>query len=157
LDISDVTGATRQIFVGTPSALGEYDVGTLAPDEVRTFQVTATLPDTGVPPSATTGDNRYQGSRMTLGLGWTAAGVTGVVPTPTPTVTPTPTPTTTPVATATPRPKPTATPRPKPKPTPTPTATPTPTTPLSIADMLGLPPASRCVSKSKMKFKLKAP
>jgi hypothetical protein len=131
------------IFVGHPADFADYDVGTLEPGEDRDFLFTATLPDGGVPPTATTGDNSYQHSRLTLGFAWTAVNAGTVIPTPTPT----------------PRPKPTPKPKPKPKPKPTPTATPTPTpTPtLSIADQLGLPPATTCVKRSKLKFKLKAP
>jgi hypothetical protein len=130
ITLSDVTGAAapRQIFRGTPATLGEYYVAALAPGASRTLLVTATLPDGGV------GDNVYQGSSLSMGFEWHAAVATVSVPT------------------ATPRPRAI----PTPAATPTPIATPTPV-PVSIADLLGLPPASRCVRSSRMRFKLKAP
>jgi hypothetical protein len=148
-DVTDA-GDPRSIFVGHPADFDEYDVGTLAPGDERSFLFTATLPDGGVPASATSGDNRFQDSRLSLGFQWRAGAATNVVPTPTPTATPVVTPT------PTPTPKPTK-PKPKPKPTPTVTPTPTPTPPVSLADALGLPPASSCVKSAKLKFKLKAP
>jgi spore coat-associated protein N len=128
--LSDVTDARapRQIFAGTAAALGRYEVGTLAAGASRRFLVTATLPNGGA------GDNAYQGSSLSMGLEWHAAAASVPVPTATPT------------------------PNPKATPTPTPTATPTPPrVRVSIADLLGLPPASRCVKSSRMKFKLKSP
>jgi spore coat-associated protein N len=144
IGLADVTDAAAPhlVFAGTPAALGEYDVGTLAPGTSRTFRVTATLPGGGA------GDNAYQGSSLSMGLEWHA---TVVATLSVPTATPTP-------ATATPTPTPTAPPKaqPTPTPTPAPTATPKPAR-VSIADLLGLPPASHCVKSSRMTFKLKAP
>jgi hypothetical protein len=143
LGVADVTDPVHPlaIFTGHPADFDEYDVGTLAPGEQRVFAFTAALPDGGVPLTATTGDNRYQDSSLSLAFQWRAGAATGVVVTPTPT----------------PRPKPTPTPRPKPKPKPTPTPTSPPTATVSLADQLGLPPVSKCVTRSKLKFKLKAP
>jgi hypothetical protein len=87
-----------------------------------------TLLVTATLPDGGVGDNVYQGSSLSMGFEWHAAVATVSVPTATP----------------------------RPRAIPTPTATPTPV-PVSIADLLGLPPASRCVRSSRMKFKLKAP
>jgi spore coat-associated protein N len=79
-------------------------------------------------------DNTFQGASLSLGFEWSASSVA-------PATTPAP---------------PTATPAP-------PTATPAPTTPVvtppatSIADILGLPAATTCVKKGKLKLRLKAP
>jgi hypothetical protein len=153
LALSDVTDPDdpQPIFVGHPADFDEYDVGTIAPGDERSFLFTATLPDGGVPVSATTGDNRFQQSTLSLGFEWHAGVATNGIPTATPTpvvVTPTPTPT---------KPKPKPTPKPKPKPTPTATPTPAPTPTVDVADTLGLPSASSCVKSGRMKIKLRAP
>jgi outer membrane biosynthesis protein TonB len=161
LALFDLTDALhpREIFAGHPAAFTEQDVGTLAAGEQRSYLFTATLPNGGIPASDTTGDNRFQDSTLSLGFEWRAGVASLVVPTPTPTPTPTVTPTPTPVVTPvpTPKPKPKPTPKPKPKPTPVPTPAPTPAPTVSVADALGLPSASRCLSNGKLRFKLKAP
>jgi hypothetical protein len=125
------------VFAGHPADLDDVDLGTLAAGEEREYLFSATLPEGGA------GDNAYQGAGMSLGLKW-QAGVASVA-------TPTPTPTATPIITK-PKPKPTPT-KPKPKPTPTPT----PIAPVDYATALGLPPATTCARKGKLKFKVKAP
>jgi spore coat-associated protein N len=78
-------------------------------------------------PDGSVSDNLYQGSALSLGFEW-RAGVARSIPTPKP--------------------------KPKPKPKPTPTA---PQAPVSVADQVGLPAATSCVKRGKLKFKLKAP
>ena len=124
-------GAT--IYAGPPAGLGDLALGRFAPGEQREYTFTLTLPDGGVPATATTGDNRFQGSSLTLGLRWRAA--TGDA-----TATPTPTPTTptVPKTPATPPAKPGAPARP-------------------TAGRLGLPSARRCVRRRGLRLRLRAP
>jgi hypothetical protein len=137
LEVDDVTdpGSPRVVFAGHPAEFGEYDIGTLAPGDERSFVFAARLPDGGLPPSSVAGDNLFQQASLSIGFEWAAGVVTSVTPTTTPTPTPTPTP--------------------KPKPTPTPT--PAPVAPVSVADMIGMPPANTCISAGKLSFKVKAP
>jgi hypothetical protein len=72
-------------------------------------------------------DNAYQGARLSLGLVWSATAVARATPTPRPT---------------------------PPKP---PAATPPAVTPFDLAGALGLPPASKCIKRRKLKFTVKAP
>lgn len=128
LTLVDVTHA-QMLYAGTPAAFQRVALGRFAAHESREYLLAATLPDGGLGGS----DNAYQGARLSLGLVWRAAPV--------------------PVAT------PTATPRPRPTPTSTPTQPEPPvvTPPFDLASALGLPPATRCIKKHKLKFKLKAP
>jgi hypothetical protein len=128
LTLVDVTHA-QMLYSGTPAAFQRVALGRFAARESREYLLAATLPDGGLDGS----DNAYQGARLSLGLVWRAAAV--------------------PVAT------PTATPRPRPTPTPTPTKPKPPvvTPPFDLASALGLPPATKCVKKHKLRFKLKAP
>ena len=130
LVVTDVTDVHQPVtvFAGHPADLEQVDLGTLTAGAKRDYRFAATLPDGGVPDSDTSGDNRYQGSALTLSFQWLATS-----PTPT--------------ATATPVPKPT--PKPKPKPP--------VTKPVVIADAIGLPAASRCVKGGRLKLKLKGP
>jgi hypothetical protein len=138
-DVTDVQQPVT-VYAGYPADFGEVDLGTLAAGEERDYLFSATLPDGGLPASGSAGDNRYQGSGLSLGFEW-RAGTVGL-PTPSPTATPKRVP---------PKPKPVP-----PKPV-TPTPTPTPVTPMNLADAIGLPPASTCLRGGKLKFKLKAP
>ncbi len=133
-DVTDV-GHPVTVYAGHPAdfdqvSLGEFDAG-----EHRNYLFSATLPDGGA------SDNAYQGSGLSLGFEWRASATPHA--TPTPTVTPTPTPIATPT-------------KPHVAPTPTPTAPAKPTT-IDYASALGLPPATRCAKRGKLKFKLKAP
>lgn len=136
LVLFDVTDIHRpvMIFAGAPSSLGEVVLGTFAPGTHRDYLVAATLPEGGVPEAEAGGDNRYQGSALSLGFEWLAV---AVPPASTPTPTPTPA---APVA---------------PAPTPAPVA-PTPA-PAPAADELGLPPARKCASRRRFRITLKAP
>ena len=73
LDISDVTGGSLvPVFAGQLATVGNRALGQIAAGEERTFKFTASLPDTGVPPSPTGGDNAYAGSGLTARYTWTA-------------------------------------------------------------------------------------
>jgi spore coat-associated protein N len=73
LDITDVTGGNSvPVFTGQLATVGSRPLGQLAAGEERTFQFTASLPDTGIPPSSTGGDNAYVGSGLTATYSWTA-------------------------------------------------------------------------------------
>ncbi len=130
LVVLDVTGAQPPVtlFAGHPADFVEVDLGMLAPGEDRDYRFEATLPDGGVPSSNTTGDNRYQGSALSLGFQWQASPVAA---------TPTPETPETPVPPANPNPKPPV------------------TKPIAIADALGLPRASTCIKGGRLKLKLK--
>jgi spore coat-associated protein N len=130
-DVTDMQQPVT-IFAGNPADFGEVNLGTLAAGEERDYLFAATLPDRGA------GDNLYQGAGLSVGFEWTA-GTVGI---------------STPTATPTPKPKPPKKPtKPKPKPTPTPT----PVTPHDFADALGMPAATKCARRGKLKFKLKGP
>jgi hypothetical protein len=137
LVLHDVTGA-RTLFAGAPADLGELDLGTLAAGERRDYSIAVTLPDGA-------NDNRYQGSALSLGLEWLAAPVQDdpdpPVATPTP---PTPPVIVTPPGGATPPSTRTQPPAAEP-------------TGEALGDVLGLPSASRCVSRRRFKIRLRAP
>jgi hypothetical protein len=127
-----VADGSRTLYAGPPMDFGEVDLGTLAAGERREYLVSLALPD---------GDNRYQGSALSLRLVWLAGPVDGGG---TP-VTPTPVP-------------------PQPPTTTKPPTTPAPTTPPAgeptgdaLGDMLGLPSATRCVSRRRFTIRLRAP
>ena len=133
-----------QELAGAPVYDGELDfepvdLGTFAPGKQRTYEVQAVLPDGGVPGSATTGDNQFQGASLTLGLEWRATPLAASTPTPTPA------PEIVPPAPEIVPPAPEIVP---------PTATPTPE---PVASSLGLPSAKRCVRRGRLKVRLKPP
>jgi hypothetical protein len=73
LDIADVTGGSSvPVFTGQLAAVGSRPLGQLAAGGERTFKFTASLPDTGTPPTSTGGDNAYVGSGLTATYAWTA-------------------------------------------------------------------------------------
>jgi hypothetical protein len=73
LDVEDVTGGSVvPVFDGQLGALQSRGLGTIAPGESRSYRFTASLPDSGAPPSATSGDNAYAGSALTVRYSWTA-------------------------------------------------------------------------------------
>jgi len=137
-DVTDVQQPVT-VFAGHPADFEQVDLGTLTAGEERDYLFAATLPDGGVPGSDVAGDNRYQGSALSLGFEWRAGAVAATTPTPTPT------------------PRPNPTPAPNPKPTPTPTPTPPVTPPVVVADALGLPAASSCVKRRRLKLKVTGP
>lgn len=66
------TGAT--VYSGRMNGFGTHSLGTWQPGQSHSFSFTATLPDTGIPPSATTGDNLYKASSTSLQFNWSATG-----------------------------------------------------------------------------------
>ena len=136
LVLFDVTNVRHPItvYAGPPAGFSQTDLGVIAPGQKRDYLVVATLPDGGLPGSGDVGDNRVQGSSLSLGFEWSATNV-GNAPTPTPT----PTTPVTPESPATPA---------------TPTA---PAPPLAIADALGMPAATSCVKRGKLTLRVKAP
>jgi hypothetical protein len=149
LVVLDVTDPQRPgtLYAGAPAALSELPLGTFAAGEQRDYRITATLPSTGVPASATAGDNRFQGSRLTFGLEWRA-----VAPEPSPTATPSPDPTAPPTGI---------------QPVPAPPAPAQATRPAArpageltgevLGDALGLPSSRRCVQRRRLRIRLRAP
>jgi hypothetical protein len=130
-DITNVH-APVTVYAGPPANFDPVTLGTFAPGKYRDYLFAATLPDGGSPGSGLLGDNRYQGSSMSLGFEWRATTTAAATPTPTP------------------KPKPPTT---KPKPP----AKPPVITGDALADALGLPPAKKCASRRKFTIKLKAP
>lgn len=90
LKVEDVSGRTpaRESVVNQASS---FALGTLTGRETRTYRVTATFPDGGVPPTAFTGDNALQGASVELALQWNLT-----APDPVPTTAPPATPPATP-------------------------------------------------------------
>ena len=73
LAIKDVTGGNSvPIFAGRLGGLGSRPLGAIGPGEARTFRFTASLPDGGLPPGPTAGDNAYKGAGLTVRYAWTA-------------------------------------------------------------------------------------
>jgi hypothetical protein len=73
LDVQDITGGNLvPVFAGQLASLQSSALGSLAPGEARTYRFTASLPDSGPPPSPTSGDNSYAGSAMTVRYSWQA-------------------------------------------------------------------------------------
>ena len=69
LKVEDLSGRTpaRESVVNQASS---FALGTLTGRETRTYRVTATFPDGGIPPTAFTGDNALQGASVELSLQW---------------------------------------------------------------------------------------
>jgi hypothetical protein len=61
------------------SDIGTLHVATLHPGESRTYKFTATFPDGGLPPSATTGDNAFKGTGMSTDFAWTSTSISGTL------------------------------------------------------------------------------
>jgi spore coat-associated protein N len=74
LSIKDVTkaGSPVTVYSGKVGAMGAQSLGKFAAGEARTYEFTVTFPDGGTPASATTGDNAYKGSTLSVGYQWDA-------------------------------------------------------------------------------------
>jgi hypothetical protein len=72
--VQDVTNlaAPATVYSGKLAGMSPRALGTWAPGTARTYRFTVSLPDGGAPPSATTGDNAYQGSAVSVRYDWTA-------------------------------------------------------------------------------------
>jgi uncharacterized membrane protein YgcG len=77
--VQDVTnpGAPATVYAGKLGAMGSRALGDWAPGTSRTYRFTVSMPDGGVPPSATTGDNAYQSSAVSVRFDWTATAEDG--------------------------------------------------------------------------------
>ena len=151
LVLYDVTIVNQPVtmYAGKPAYLAELELGTIAAGAHRDYLIVATLPNGGSPGAIGAGDNRFQGSAISLGFEWRvtpASATPDPAPTPEPTPAPAPTPPILPPAIATPTPTP--------APTPTPLAEPSGE---ALADALGLPPARSCVRRHRLSLRLKAP
>jgi hypothetical protein len=65
-------GGTGAVYKGPLSQMHTRRLGTWAPGTSRTYNVRVWMQRGTRPPSNTTGDNRFQGSRARFGLVWTA-------------------------------------------------------------------------------------
>jgi spore coat-associated protein N len=74
LKVEDVTNGASPVTVysGKVGAMGAQTLGKFTAGEARTYKFTVTFPDGGTPASATTGDNAYKGSSMSVGYQWDA-------------------------------------------------------------------------------------
>lgn len=141
LVLTDVTDPQRPLIVysGAPAGFGASELGTFAPGAVRDYLVSATLPDGGLPASASAGDNRYQGSALSVGLEW--RGVSDpVAPLPPPPSAP-----------------PAVTAGPPPAPLPPSGAGAVEPAGEALADALGLPRSARCVKRRRLTVRLRTP
>ena len=72
LAVEDITsGSDALVYVGTFSRFEELELLPLAPGESRAYRFQVRLPDGGVPESAGSGDNAFQGSSVSAGFEWT--------------------------------------------------------------------------------------
>ena len=74
LVVEDVTaaGSPATVYSGGLAAMPRQTLGTFAPGEVRSYRFTVVFPDGGTPDSETTGDNAYEGSRVSTTFDWEA-------------------------------------------------------------------------------------
>jgi spore coat-associated protein N len=70
LQIVDQTTSTT-IYSGAIKSVGTVAAGTYAAGASHTYQFTVTFPDGGTPSGATTGDNSYKSSSMSIEFDWT--------------------------------------------------------------------------------------
>jgi hypothetical protein len=79
LFVQDVTNqaAPATVYAGKLGAMDPRALGDWAPGTSRTYRFTVSLPDGGVPPSATTGDNAFQSSAVSVRFDWTATAEDG--------------------------------------------------------------------------------
>jgi hypothetical protein len=61
------------VYAGQLGSFQGHSLGSIAPGVARTYRFTASLPDSGAPPSPTSGDNAYAGSALTVRYLWTAS------------------------------------------------------------------------------------
>jgi hypothetical protein len=94
LRVEEVGGAS--LYTGPLAELAALPVGSLAAGTARTFRLTASWPDGGIPAGPASGDNALQGASVRVDYAWlTEEVVNPARPTPTPApVTATPTPVT---------------------------------------------------------------
>lgn len=69
LTVRDAAGG-GVVYAGPLASLDTRDLGNMAPGETRTYAFTVQLRDTGMPVTATSGDNRYAGSSVNARYVW---------------------------------------------------------------------------------------
>jgi spore coat-associated protein N len=74
LKVEDITNATSPVSVydGAYNAFPLKSLGRWNAGEKHTYRFTVTFPDSGVPPSSTTGDNAYVRSSTKIDFNWSA-------------------------------------------------------------------------------------
>jgi hypothetical protein len=60
------------VYSGKLDSMGPRALGAFAAGESRTYRFSVSLPDAGIPPTAVTGDNAYQGSSASVQFDWMA-------------------------------------------------------------------------------------
>ena len=71
LKVIDVANG-QQVYNGKYNAMPPKDLGTWPAGDEHTYEFTVTFPDSGVPGSATTGDNAYKSSSTKIQFNWDA-------------------------------------------------------------------------------------
>ncbi len=66
------TGSGKVIYNGNYNAMPGIGLGTWGAGDGHTYEFTVTFPDSGVPGSATTGDNAYKSSSTKIQFNWDA-------------------------------------------------------------------------------------
>jgi hypothetical protein len=79
--VEDLAHPATPVYSGKLGEMPVRALGKFAKGEARTYRLTVTLPNGGLPPSPTTGDNLFQGSQASVEFDWTA---TAPSPPPTP-------------------------------------------------------------------------
>lgn len=73
LKVVDTTNAIpRNIYNGQYDSMPKQDLGSWGAGEAHDYKFTVTFPDSGKPPSPTTGDNAYIGSSTSITYNWDA-------------------------------------------------------------------------------------
>jgi hypothetical protein len=71
------TGSGGTVYSGPLAALDRRALGRVAPGETRSYAFTVQLPDGGVPPSPTGGDNAFAGASVNARYVWNLSGDAG--------------------------------------------------------------------------------
>jgi hypothetical protein len=79
--VDDLTGGGAPVDT-TLTQAAPLELGDLSGRQARTYRVTATFPDTGLPAGAGLGDNAHQGSRVEVAMAWTLTEKEPVAPKP---------------------------------------------------------------------------
>jgi hypothetical protein len=80
--VDDPGGSNVSVYNGKFDGMtAPIPVGTWAGGSAHTFKFTVTFPNGGTPPSATTGDNAYQGSSTSVTYTWSATSVSATTTT----------------------------------------------------------------------------
>jgi hypothetical protein len=63
---------SEPVYEGALAPMPALELGPLGPGQSRAFEFDASLPDSGMPAGAATGDNAFQGAALGVGYSWTA-------------------------------------------------------------------------------------